>query len=63
MRGWDGRKGARVSESAVLCRVTPTLVDHLTQLLADAGVPVDVYPEGELVRGDVRAGDEERGTG
>ena len=49
-----------MSDRTVLCRVTPELVDHLTQLLADADVTADSVPDGDLLHVTVARIDEDR---
>lgn len=49
-----------MSDRTVLCRVTPALVGHLTDLLADAGVAAQCDPDGDLLRVTVAGDDEDR---
>ena len=49
-----------MTERAALCRVTPALVEHLQQLLADAHLSGTVQPDGDLMLLTVPAADLER---
>lgn len=49
-----------MTEQAALCRVTPALVEHLKQLLADANLSGSAQPDGDLMLLTVPRADLER---